>query len=209
MAALTSPDFVWLAEGLLFALLAGLVLSLLVGGLLVAAPRLLMAINQRASRWVDTRRALTILEQPLVLERFFYRHHRVLGASIALGAAYVLAQWVFAYDRTAFVALLDRRWRGAGLDWMVPALEWAMVGLHVLILAAGLVILLRPSLLKSVERAANRWHPGLSSESLDAVIGPLDRGIGIYPRFSGLVVSVASAWSLVVLIPVLLQLLGR
>lgn len=209
MTALTSPDFVWLTEALLAALLTGLALALAVGLLLLVAPRLLLAANQRMSRWVDTRGVFRVLEQPLMLERFFYRHHRVLGALIATGATYVLWQWTFAYDREAFLTTLDRRWVASGLDFFVPALEWFLVGVHVLILGVGLVILVRPSLLKNVERAANHWHSGPRSETLDAVIGSVDRGISLYPRLSGLIVCAAAGWSLAMLLPILLQLLSR
>lgn len=209
MAALASPEFLWLVEALLFALVGGLALALLVGALLLVRPPLLLAINQRLSRWIDTRSTFGLLEQPLMLERFFYRHHRLLGSLVTAGAIYVLWQWAFTYDREAFIALLDRRWLAAGLDFVVPALELALVVLHVLILFVGLIILLRPSLLKNVERVANRWHSGLPADSLDAVIGSVDRGISLYPRLSGLVVVAAAAWSLVVLTPVLVQLLGR
>lgn len=209
MASLTSPDFLWLTEALLAALLTGLAMALVVGVLLLVAPRLLLAANQRLSRWIDTRSAFSALEQPLMLERFFYRHHRPLGTLVSIGAAYVLWQWAFAYDRAAFIQTLGRPWSASGLDFLIAGLEWFLVGVHVVILGVGLVILLRPSLLKNVERAANQWHAGLPAEKLDAVIGTVDRGISLYPRLSGLVVLVAAGWSLAMLLPVLLQLLSR
>lgn len=209
MGALASPDFLWFAEGLLAALCGGLAMALLVGVLLMATPNRLLEMNRRVSRWVDTRGALKILERPLMLERLFYRHHRWLGVAITLGAGYVLWQWAVAYERTAVIGLLDRKWVSGGLDWIVAAVEVAVVTLHVLILGIGLVILGRPSMLKKLERAANRSYPGLSSESLDTVIESVDRGVAIYPRLSGLALLVASVWSLVALLPVFLQTLGR
>lgn len=204
MTTLVSPDLFWLVEGLLAALVGGLVLALVVGALLVTTPRLVLEINRKASRWVDTRGAAALLEKPLMFERLFYRHHRVLGAAIALGAGYVLWRWAVAYERSAVVALLSRRWVAAGLDWIVAAVEVAVVALHVGILATGLVILARPSLLKSFEQTANRWHPGLSSDRLDAVIGSVDAGAAIYPRLFGLSLLAASLWSLAALVPLVL-----
>lgn len=209
MAAFAPPELLWLVEGLLAALVLGLALSLAVSALLLAAPARLLELNRRASRWIDTRRHLEVLERPLMLERLFYRHHRVLGAGIALGAAYVLWRWAGAYDRDAVVALLDRRWRAAGLDWIVGAAEALVVGLHVLILGVGLVIAVRPSLLKNVERAANRWHPTFQAGRLDTVIDAVDRGVEIYPRLAGFTLLAASLWSLATLVPELLQLVGR
>lgn len=209
MASLVAPEFLWLVEGLLASLLAGLVLALVVGGMLLARPGALLQLNRRLSRWVDTRGALQALERPLMLERVFYRHHRPLGAAIVLGSGYVLWQWAFAFERDALVGLLDPRWRANGLDWIVPAGEALVVGLHLLVLGAGLVILFRPSLLKNVERAANRWHGGLSSERLDRIVGTLDSGVEVYPRLAGFVLLIASVWSLVALVPIFVQTVTR
>jgi len=209
MTTLTTPEFAWFAEGLLAALVTGLVLALIVSSLLLAAPTVLLNLNRRLSRWVDTGGSLQALERPLMLERFFYRHHRILGALTALGATYVLWRWATVYERSSVIALLDRRWIAGGLDWIVGAVETVVVGLHVLILGVGLVILLRPSLLKTLEQAANHWHRGLSSDSLDAVIDSVDRGITVYPRLSGLILLAASLWSLIALLPVFVQVLGR
>lgn len=209
MAPHFSPDFAWFFEGLLAALVVGLALSLVVSALLVAAPARLLELNRRASRWIDTSRHLAILERPLMLERLFYRHHRILGACIALGAAYVLWRWFSVYDREGVVGLLDRRWRAAGLDWIVVAGEALVVGLHGLILVAGLVILVRPSLLKSIERTANRWHTTFPGQRLDTVVEGVDRSVEGYPRLAGLILLGASLWSLATLLPELLELTGR
>lgn len=209
MSSLTSPEFAWLAEGLLASLVAGLLLALFVGALLLVRPRALLELNRRVSRWVDTRGAAQALEKPLMLERLFYRHHRALGAAILLGAGYVLWQWAFSFDRHGLVGLLDPRWRANGLDWIVPAAEVLIVGMHVLVLIAGGVILLRPSLLKGIEKSANRWHRGLSTEQLDRVVGSLDDRVAVYPRVCGLALLATSLWSLAGLLPLLLQALSR
>lgn len=209
MASLVSPDFLWLAQGLLASLLAGLVLALVVSALLLTRPRTLLELNRRLSRWVDTQGALRALERPLMLERLFYRHHRALGVAIVLGAGYVLWQWAFGFDRAALSGLLDPSWRNNGLDWIVPAAELLVVGLHVLVLAVGGVILLRPSLLKGLEKAVNRWHGAASSERFDRVIGTLDDQVAVYPRLTGFVLLMATVWSLVALVPVFLQVLNR
>jgi hypothetical protein len=204
MSQLVSPELLWLVEGLLAALLCGLVLALLLSLWLVASPGALLDLNRKLSRWIDTRPSIEALERPLMLERVFYRHHRVLGVATILGAGYVLWRWAVAWDRQAVVALLDRRWVAAGLDWVV-----AVVGLHVLILVAGIVILVRPSLLKGLEHTANRWHRGPSADRLDTVVGAVDRGVETHPRVAGVVLLLASTWSLLALLPVLLRFLGR
>jgi hypothetical protein len=208
MSAFASAQYVWLAEALLVALAAGLALALVVGVLLLTRPRTLFAVNQSLSRWIDTRRHFRALEQPRMVERFFYRHHTPLGVLIVLGAGYVLWRWAFDYRQASFLAAVGPRWAGS-FDWLVAALEVALIVLHVLILAAGAVILVRPSLLKRLEQTANRWHAGPPTDRLDTMFNPLDRSLAVYPRLSGLILLVASGWSLLALFPVLETLFGR
>lgn len=210
MMSLDAPEFSWIADALSAVLLAGLLLALITSLLLLLAPARALALNARLSRWVDTRRGFEALEAPRHWERFYYRHHRPLGGAIVIGAAYVLFRWASAYDRQATVHLLPRAWISAGLDWVVPATEGIVVGLHVLALAVGLVVLLRPSLLRPVERAANTWYePAKSAAALDRVIDALDRRLLLYPRLSGFILLLGSGWALAALAPHFTAVLAR
>lgn len=204
-----SPEVLPWVQGLALVLLLGLLLALLVGVLPLARPQALFALNQRLSRWVDTRQTFNLLDQPRHLERFFYRHHRVLGALIVLGAGYVLLRWAFAYDRSDLAALLSPRWAARGMDWIPLALEAVLVGLHVAILAIGVLIVFRPSLLKGVEKAANRWQDGPETTPLDSVVGTLDGTFEGHPRVSGLILVISALWCLLALAPALTDLLRR
>lgn len=197
-----------LLQGLAVVLVLGLLLALFVGVMLLARPEALFRLNQRLSRWVDTGGVFAVLDQPRHLERYFYRHHRILGAAIMLGASYVLWRWAFQYERDELLALLGRRWLAAGLDWVVPALEVALVGLHVAILAVGVVIFFRPSLLKGVERTANRWQEPKTG-TLDSVVEGVDDAFEGHPRVSGLLLVVSAAWCLAALTPIFADLLKR
>jgi hypothetical protein len=204
-----SPEALPWAQGLLAVLVLGLTLAVIVGVLLLARPRALFALNAWLSRWVDTGSTFRMLDQPHHLERFFYRHHRAVGAMIAAGAAYVLWSWAFAYDRADVIAILGRRWISAGLDWVPAALEVAVVGLHGAILAVGLLVLFRPSLLKGLERTANRWQDGPAATPLDSVVGNLDGAFEGHPRISGLVLVVSAFWCLLALAPFIADVLTR
>jgi hypothetical protein len=198
-----------LMQGLAVALVLGLLLAFFVGVMLLARPRTLFALNQRLSRWIDTRGVFSALDQPRHLERFFYRHHRILGAAVMLGASYVLWQWAFHYDRAGVVALLGQRWLSAGLDWIAPALEVALVGLHFAIFAVGVVIFFRPSLLKGVERTANRWQEMPRTGPLDSLVEGVDDAFEGHPRVSGLLLVVSATWCLAALTPIFAELLKR
>jgi hypothetical protein len=201
MHAIVPPELAWLARGLLFALVVGLGAALVVGLMLLARPATLFAVNARLSRWIDTDERLRKLETPLMWERVFYRHHRILGSILTAGAAFVLLSWMFRYDRSSLMRMLGPQWSASHLDWIVAAAEWLVVALHALILLVGVVVFVRPSLLKNIERTANQWHDIPRSRSLDVHLVRLDTGFELYPRLSGLILVLAATWCLVVLAP--------
>jgi len=204
-----SPDSLHWVQGLLVALMVGLLLALFVGVLLLTRPQALFVLNTRLSRWIDTRAVLGKLDQPHHIERFLYRHHRVLGIMIMVGAGFVLWRWAFAYERSQFLAALGTRFMASGLDWIPAAVETILVALHGAILMVGLVVAFRPSLLKNFERTANRWHQGPATTPFDAVVGTLDGAFEDHPRISGLLLVLAACWCLLALTPVVVEVLAR
>jgi len=208
MPSLSPYSLPWI-QGLLVALMAGLLLALCVGVLLLARPRVLFALNASLSRWIDTGPVFGKLDQPHHIERFLYRHHRALGIMIVAGAGFVLWRWAFAYERSEFLAALGTRFVASGLDWMPAALETALVALHGAILLVGILVIFRPSLLKTFERTANRWQQGPATTPLDTVIPGVDTAVESHPRVSGLLLVLAACWCLLALTPVVVDLLAR
>jgi hypothetical protein len=204
MHALISPQYLWLAEGLLTALILGLVFSVAVGVMLLASPKALFAMNQRLSRWVDTSAGFQKLEQPHNSERLFYRHHRIIGTLVTVGAVFVLWRWLFAFPKATVKVLFLGTHASPNAAWLVPAIDWLIIGLHVFVLVIGVVIFARPSLLKGLEKTANAWHR-VPAAPLDKVIGTLDTGFALYPRLGGLLLISAAGGCLVSLLPMLLD----
>jgi hypothetical protein len=204
-----APDSLHWVQGLLVALMLGLLLALFVGGLLLARPRALFTLNASLSRWIDTGSALGKLDQPHHIERFLYRHHRVLGIMIVAGAGFVLWRWAFAYERSGFLAALGTRFMARGLDWVPAALETALVALHGGILMVGVMVIFRPSLLKRFEQTANHWQQGPATTRLDTVIVGMDEAAEEHPRVTGLLLVLAACWCLLALAPVVADLLAR
>lgn len=208
MSNLPADVLPWV-QGLALVLVLGLALALFVGVMLLARPAALFTLNQYLSRWVDTQATFRALDEPRHLERFFYRHHRILGLLIVLGAGSVLLRWALSYDRGEVMALLGPRWVARGMDWIPLALEAVLVGLHVLILGVGALIFIRPSLLKGVERAANHWQQAPGAARLDSVVADLDSTVEGAPRVSGLLLVLSASWCLLALAPVIADLLRR
>lgn len=175
-----------LQEGLLACLRGGLALATLWSLWLVVAPGAARRFTMIADRWVPTADWFNRLNQPLETTRGFYRHHRIAGLLIGAGAAYALWRWFSAYRPGAAVALLDRRWVSAGMDWLVPAFEWIFLGFNGAILVFAIVVAMRPSLLKTPERIANTWIDVPEAQhALDRTYDPLSAIVWGRPRLVG------------------------
>lgn len=89
-----------------------------------------------------------VLGRPWRIERFVYRHHRWFGGFIVVGAL-------------AIIALLStaRFWTMAPVLFLthrVPVVSALLWGLAIAILLIGVIVLVRPSVLKGFESLANR-----------------------------------------------------
>ena len=91
--------------------------------------------------------ALRVLDRQWQVERLIYRHHRLFGVIVLLTGTFCLWQ----LGRADLIALLDGSSTASALLWILLLGQ----GFN---LVVGLVILLRPSLLKPVESLSNRWH---------------------------------------------------
>jgi|GEM_PF-1730461 len=143
-----------------------LALLLLALALLVGALAILIRPTAVQDESGGVERALSALNLRWQVERGIYRHHRAFGLVVVATAVFLA--WRFLHANVLDVA--------AGTAWQAAA--WALLAGQLLNLAIGIVLLIRPSLLKPLESAANRWHSiepdgrlrGLSVRASAAVI---------------------------------------
>jgi hypothetical protein len=157
-------------------LLVGSLAGIGVGALLLWNPFRLRALGALLNRWISTRHLDQSLEQAVMIDPWFYRYRQANGVLTLLGAAYIIYFFTVSMDRDATVAGLARYYDlhiqlvGGLLDaFVLSALSGALLATFV-----SLFLLLRPSLLRDFEQAANQWismrralkpmeasHPGL------------------------------------------------
>ncbi|HEY6823288.1 MAG TPA: hypothetical protein VI195_02515 [Steroidobacteraceae bacterium] len=140
--------FVFLMVGAAFALLVGLVL-------LFDSERA-FRIGERMDRWVSTRAAVKPLEEFRSISRPLYRMHRLVGALICAGALYSLVVLGLPSGGDA----INRSLRGIGpayfSAWISESLRYVLLAGNFGALLFGLVFIVRPSALKSLEAWADR-----------------------------------------------------
>lgn len=97
----------------------------------------------------------TDVSKPHFIERLIYRHHRLVGALLIAAAGFWL--WLLStFDQ--WQLWLHLSWQYLRQLFHSGVLLWlATSAVAVLVLVFGVLLLLRPSLLKPVESAANRW----------------------------------------------------
>lgn len=89
-------------------------------------------------------RHLDMVDRPRRIERFIYRHHRLFGSAIVVGALTVMG----------VVWLFRKVWLGGSGGSVTALLVRALI---VAVFVIGIIVLVRPSALKGVEALANRW----------------------------------------------------
>ena len=106
---------------------------------------------------MNWRAFLQRLDQPRDVKRAVYRVHRLAGLLLFAGALFALEELWFTYQRV--LARVIHSWGKAGLQGMFVETLWLflLVG-NAVALPASLVIVFRPSLLKGVERWADRFY---------------------------------------------------
>lgn len=152
-----NPTNLYLWHALSIFLLLGAVLGILLGLLLILKPQFVERINRVANHWISTRHINRWLDKSISIERWFYRHHRAAGIIIMLGAAYIFIDFAFWFDK---VAMLSRYAGMLPIKMLQALLDATMLFALIASFAsfiAGLLICLRPSLLKNLEQASNQW----------------------------------------------------
>ncbi len=128
-----------------------------IGLCLLLAPKRFLEMTSRFNRWISTDAAFDSLDRSRSAERHFYRRHLAVGAFVVLGSLYILYMFWVWYDPARVQPGLPVIYSPAASDWIYDSLVIMLRGAGVAGLVAGLVIGLRPSLLKRLESWGNRW----------------------------------------------------
>ena len=133
------------------------VLVFFIGLLFVFSPGWTIRRSNKFNRWINTKGFFDKLDTPRYMERWFYRHHYFTGLVIMIVSAYVL--YVFfigmgidvAIGKVVAVATSDFG------RWIYEKLFYIFLGANFFVFLIGIIVFVRPSLLKMIEDCANRW----------------------------------------------------
>ncbi len=137
-------------------LLIGL-LIFFIGVWILIMPHGFLKASKSLGRWISTDSFFDSLDRPRYQERFIYKHHRVAGALIITGAVYTLFMMFERIDISMLVSQLPQIGNRFWSEWLYGALYALVISANLLALLIGLIVLVRPSVLKILETHMNKW----------------------------------------------------
>lgn len=148
---------VLLQSSLVF-LWGGCLFGFLIGAGMILRPGYLVNLNQICSHWVSTEKISEQIDQPRWTERLFYRHHKLVGVSVIVGSTMVLYTFLFSANLRNISQYIPRDYW-----WLSDALIGMLLAGNMPAAIVGIIVLLKPSLLRDLEKSTNRW---ISTEQL-------------------------------------------
>jgi hypothetical protein len=195
-----SLPWILLIQAGLLALGVLLALACAIGVAVAAAPARLEALRAGTDRRISLRRATRPLDIPRHVDAWFYRHHRAYGiATIAL-SLFLLVFLTFGQIPAPELLASDPRYTQvvALLLGVARVLLWAF---SLMAFAIGVIVLVRPSALKSLEAQANRWvTPRRQLKGLEREYHGPDGWAARNPRAWGILVAAGAGACLLALI---------
>lgn len=189
-ARIISETFLWVA-------LFGGVVGLLTGAALVLNSALVLRISEKMNVWISTREAMQLLDKPIEVERTVYRWHRLVGALILVGALFTLYVLLWRFNGPQVVDALAKLLELGVAKGVAESLRVFFVVVNVAALMIAVVMIVRPSALKSVEAWANRrYSPGGNAPALETPRSGPDKLIRTHPRLLGTVLALAGLYVL-------------
>lgn len=133
------------------------VLISLIGIIFIVKPGVLVQSSRKLNRWISTSGFFDALDRPRQVERIVYRYHRWFGFIILVAAGYCLYIFLMNMDMQRMIRILPVVGNPGFSEWLYEMLYYILISANTLALVAGLIMLIRPSLLKNLEAISNRW----------------------------------------------------
>lgn len=162
-------------------IMTGSLIALIFGLGLLLIPDTVLKLNTKINQSFTPK----IKNARIKSEPFFYRHAKVNGAILILGSLFVLYT-LFTFNFYSLIPYLPKQFSPAVWSWLLHAGKVFFFIGSAFILVFGLIVFIRPSLIKSFETAANRWfsvQPFFSF--LNTHIDIDNKWLSTYPRIFG------------------------
>jgi hypothetical protein len=120
-------------------------------------PEKLEEIGNKLNRWIITEHFFEVLNKPRYQERLFYRHHRVIGVLVMVCAVVCIYMMTFYTD---IINVLDKVLQLTDSVFgqtILGTSYYLLIGANAIAFIVGLILIIRPSALKDIEKISNSW----------------------------------------------------
>ena len=189
----TNELYLWLLD---FLFVIGVLLIPLGAGFMLL-PEKMFTFAAKANRWISTESFFEKINRPVYKEKFFYRHHKIFGLFILIASSicfYMLTFYIGLEEiNNSIVKLVSSNLQ----KWIIIILYYQLLVGLIITMIFGLVMVVRPSALKSFEKWANRWiDTDGSLKVLDKSKDLPDRILPGNPRIFGFCILLAGVYIL-------------
>lgn len=127
------------------------------GCYLLAFPGNAIKTGKRMNHWVSTDSFFSKLDRPHFQERLFYRWHRPFGILVVASSVYILYMFLFQVDVNSMASAVPLSSQREANLWLYETMVYFFIITGTFTLVFGLIIIVRPSVLKKAERRLNTW----------------------------------------------------
>lgn len=140
-------------------LIVGGAAGLLASATLILRPGRLVALGNFVNRWVSVRRVEKPLDRMVVMDQWYYRHSRTVGALLLAGAMFIIYSFSVGLDRSRTLAGMAIVFAApeAYLAWLLDVVTVSSLLGAGFAVAVSLLMLFRPVLLHDFGQKTDRW----------------------------------------------------
>jgi len=192
-----------LFDASLLFIVIGTFIGLILGLGLIFAPTLTLKFNEKINTRISLREKTKVIETAIKSEPFFYKHSKISGAILVIGSLFVLYT-LATFNAYTLIPHLPKSISPPAWEWIIQSAQIFFFITCSFILIFGLIVLIRPSLIKNFEQAANHWistRKGFSKMSTDIDI--TNKLVITYPRAFGSFITIFALIVLFFLLPTL------
>jgi hypothetical protein len=160
-------------------------------------PEKMLRIGEKLNHWISTEHIFDSLNRPRFLERFVYRHHSIFGILVIAISTICIYMMLFYADISLIMYKLLLMVETEFSKWLLVSLYYILAGANVLAFMLGVIIVIRPSVLKTLEDKANHWFE--AEEKLKVLDNTRDLPDSIFPgnpRIFGTLILIAALYIL-------------
>lgn len=174
-------------------IIAGSILSMLYGFWLLIFPVSALKLSNKINKNFSMRKHTKTLETPISIEAWFYRYSKFTGSFLMVGASYLLYLLFWSLD----FSQLSIKMPGlsvAAWEWLLLSFNIFFSIMSVVVLLIGFLVFFRPSLLKPLEKRANKWvSTRQNMQFMSENASQTDQLLNQYPRQFAAIILICSA----------------